>query len=143
MLGKFYYSSWFMVAWKMLTWSLKLIFLLSFFQGTKHVINVPFSLWKISHYSWHKIWALKILQSWPSWKELEVRGSHPMPPIRKQSCTRESLWSLHLHRVGEYFLFGSFFIKKNNQTEILFFEKKPKPNRNQVKPTGFGSVRVL
>jgi hypothetical protein len=36
---------------------------------------------------------------------------------------------------GDYFRFGSVFIKKNNQTE--FFLKK-KPNRNQVKPTGFG-----
>jgi len=36
-------------------------------------------------------------------------------------------------------IFGSVFIKKNNQTEF-FFEKKPKPNRNRVKPTGFGSV---
>jgi hypothetical protein len=39
-------------------------------------------------------------------------------------------------------IFGSvrFLSKKNNQTEIIFFEKKPKPNRNRVKPTGFGSV---
>jgi hypothetical protein len=37
-------------------------------------------------------------------------------------------------------IFGSVFIKKSNQTDI-FFEKKPKPNRNRVKPTGFGSVR--
>jgi hypothetical protein len=39
---------------------------------------------------------------------------------------------------GDYFRFGSVFIKKNNQTEI-FFEKK----RNRVKPTGFGSVRFF
>jgi len=36
---------------------------------------------------------------------------------------------------GNYFWFGSVFIKKNNQTEIFF-----KKNRNQFKPTGFGSV---
>jgi hypothetical protein len=42
---------------------------------------------------------------------------------------------------GDHFRFGSVFIKKNNQTEIFFFKKKkPKPNRNRVKPTGFGSV---
>jgi len=39
-------------------------------------------------------------------------------------------------------IFGSVFIKKNNQTEF-FFEKKPKPNRNRVKPTGFGSVQFF
>jgi hypothetical protein len=37
--------------------------------------------------------------------------------------------------------FGSVFIKKSNQTEFFFFKKKPKPNRNRFKPTGFGSVR--
>ena len=41
---------------------------------------------------------------------------------------------------GDHFRFGSVFIKKSNQTEI-FFKKKPKPNRNRVKPTGFGAVR--
>jgi hypothetical protein len=40
-------------------------------------------------------------------------------------------------------LFGSVFIKKNNQIEIFFFEKKTKPNRNRVKPTDFGSVRFF
>jgi hypothetical protein len=39
----------------------------------------------------------------------------------------------------DYFRFGSVFIKKSNQTEIII-KKKPKPNRNRVKPTGFGSV---
>ena len=38
---------------------------------------------------------------------------------------------------GDHFRFGLVFIKKSNQTEI-FFKKKPKPNRNRVKPTGFG-----
>jgi hypothetical protein len=37
----------------------------------------------------------------------------------------------------DYFLFGLVFIKKNNQTN--FFLKKPKPNRNRFKPTGFSS----
>jgi hypothetical protein len=37
--------------------------------------------------------------------------------------------------------FGSVFIKKSNQTELFFLKKKPKPNRNRFKPTGFGSVR--
>jgi len=41
---------------------------------------------------------------------------------------------------GDYFRFGSVFIKKSNQTEIFFFWKK---NRNRVKPTGFGSVRFF
>ena len=36
---------------------------------------------------------------------------------------------------GDYFRFGSVFIKKSNQTEIFF---KKKPNRNRVKPTGLG-----
>jgi hypothetical protein len=36
-------------------------------------------------------------------------------------------------------IFGSVFIKKNNQIEI----KKKKPNRNRFKPTGFGSVRFF
>jgi len=40
-------------------------------------------------------------------------------------------------------IFGSVFIKKSNQTEFFFFEKNPKPNRNRVKPTGFGSVRFF
>jgi hypothetical protein len=44
---------------------------------------------------------------------------------------------------GEHFRFGSVFIKKNNQTEIFFLKKKPKPNRNRVKPTGFGSIRFF
>jgi hypothetical protein len=39
-------------------------------------------------------------------------------------------------------IFGSVFIKKNNQTEF-FLKKKPKPNRNRVKPTGFGSVQFF
>jgi hypothetical protein len=42
---------------------------------------------------------------------------------------------------GDYFRFGLVFIKKSNQTEI-FFLKKPKPNRNRVKPTGFGFFRA-
>jgi hypothetical protein len=42
---------------------------------------------------------------------------------------------------SDHFRFSSIFIKKDNQTEIFFFKKKPKPNRNRVKPTGFGSVR--
>jgi len=33
------------------------------------------------------------------------------------------------------------FYQKNNQTG--FFKKKPKPNRNQFKPTGFDSVRLF
>jgi hypothetical protein len=41
---------------------------------------------------------------------------------------------------GDHFRFGSVLIKKSNQTEIFFFEKK---NRNRVKPTGFGSVRFF
>jgi hypothetical protein len=44
------------------------------------------------------------------------------------------------HFRGNYFWFGSVFIKKSNQIEIFFFEKK---NRNRVKLTGFGSVRFL
>jgi hypothetical protein len=41
---------------------------------------------------------------------------------------------------GDHFRFGSVFIKKSNQTEIFFLKKKPKPNRNRVKPIGFGLV---
>jgi hypothetical protein len=36
-----------------------------------------------------------------------------------------------------------FLLKKNNQTEKKKILKKPKPNRNRFKPTGFGSVRFL
>ena len=38
---------------------------------------------------------------------------------------------------GDYFQFGSVFIKNNNQTEIK------KKNQNRFKPTGFGSVRFF
>jgi len=40
-------------------------------------------------------------------------------------------------------IFGSvrFLTIKNNQTGFFFLKKKPKPNRNRVKPTGFGPVR--
>jgi len=38
----------------------------------------------------------------------------------------------------DHFRFSLVFIKKNNQTEI---KKKPKPNQNRFKPTGFGLVR--
>jgi hypothetical protein len=40
-------------------------------------------------------------------------------------------------------IFGSvwFLSKKVTKPKLFFFEKKPKPNRNRVKPTGFGSVR--
>ena len=44
-----------------------------------------------------------------------------------------------LYHRGDHFRFGSVFIKKSNQTE--FKKKKPKPNRNLVKPTGFGAVQ--
>ena len=37
---------------------------------------------------------------------------------------------------GDHFRFGSVFIKKSNQTE--FKKKKPKPNRNRVKPVWLG-----
>jgi hypothetical protein len=49
----------------------------------------------------------------------------------------------HINLQLEVIIFGSvrFLLKKSNQTEI-FFEKKPKPNRNWVKPTGFGLVQV-
>jgi hypothetical protein len=43
---------------------------------------------------------------------------------------------------GDYFRFGSVFIKKVTKSKF-FLKKKPKPNRNQVKPTGFGSVRFF
>ena len=53
---------------------------------------------------------------------------------------------------GDHFRFGSKIIKKNNQTEIFFLKKKPKPVRigwfwffkgkNRFKPVwlGFGSI---
>jgi hypothetical protein len=43
----------------------------------------------------------------------------------------------------EVIIFGSvrFLSKKVTKPKLLFFEKKLKPNRNRVKPTGFGSVR--
>jgi len=39
----------------------------------------------------------------------------------------------------DYFRFDLIFIKKNNQN-WFFLKKKPKPNRNRFKLTGFGSV---
>jgi hypothetical protein len=39
---------------------------------------------------------------------------------------------------GDYFLFGSVFIKKSNQIEFFF-----KKNQNRIKPTGFISVRFF
>jgi hypothetical protein len=39
-------------------------------------------------------------------------------------------------------IFGSvrFLSKKVTKPKFFFLKKKPKPNRNRVKPTGFGSV---
>ena len=34
-----------------------------------------------------------------------------------------------------------FLSKKVTKPNFFFLKKKPKPNRNRVKPTGFGSVR--
>jgi len=47
-------------------------------------------------------------------------------------------------RIG-MIIFGSvrFLSKKVTKPKLFFFEKKPKPNRNRVKPTGFGSVRFF
>jgi len=62
--------------------------------------------------------------------------------VQNRSSTIITKHTLICHRAscsrGDYFLFGSVFIKKNNKTG--FFYKKPKPNQNQFKPTGFGSV---
>jgi hypothetical protein len=38
---------------------------------------------------------------------------------------------------GDYFRFGSVFIKKSNQTEFVFFLKKPQLNRKWFKLTEF------
>jgi len=38
---------------------------------------------------------------------------------------------------GDYFQFGSVFIKKKNQTKIFL----KKTNQNLFKPIGFGSIR--
>jgi hypothetical protein len=40
-------------------------------------------------------------------------------------------------------IFGSvrFLSTKVTKPKFFFLKKKPKPNRNRVKPTGFGSVR--
>jgi hypothetical protein len=42
-------------------------------------------------------------------------------------------------------IFGSvrFLSKKVTKPKLFFLKKKPKPNRNRVKPTGFGSVRFF
>jgi hypothetical protein len=42
-------------------------------------------------------------------------------------------------------IFGSvrFLSKKITKLNFFFLKKKPKPNRNRVKPTGFGSVRFF
>ena len=38
---------------------------------------------------------------------------------------------------GDYFRFGSVFIKKSNQTEIFFLKKKPKPGQTDRFRFGF------
>jgi len=42
-------------------------------------------------------------------------------------------------------IFGSvrFLSKKVTKPKLFFLKKKPKPNRNRVKPTGFGSVQFF
>jgi hypothetical protein len=42
-------------------------------------------------------------------------------------------------------IFGSvrFLSKKITKPKFFFVKKKPKPNQNRVKPTGFGSVRFF
>jgi len=54
-----------------------------------------------------------------------------MPPLGKLLTVTRS----------DYFRFGSVFIKKKSNQIKKFFEKKP--NRNRVKPTGFGSIRFF
>ena len=43
---------------------------------------------------------------------------------------------------GDYFRFGSVLIKKNNQTEIFFFERKTEtePKLDQTDRFQFGSI---
>jgi hypothetical protein len=41
---------------------------------------------------------------------------------------------------SDYFRFSSVFIKKNNQTEIFFFEKKTETGSNRPVSVRFGSV---
>jgi hypothetical protein len=36
-----------------------------------------------------------------------------------------------------------FLSKKVTKPKFFFLKKKPKPNRNRVRPTGFGSVRFF
>jgi hypothetical protein len=60
--------------------------------------------------------------------------------LNSKGLLLRTLWSR-----DDHFWFGSVFIKKNNQTEIIFFEKK---NRTEPKPGQtdrfrFGSVRFL
>jgi hypothetical protein len=64
---------------------------------------------------------------------------HPAVAPGEFHCWLGFFWLCTQKNKGEYFWFGSIFIKKSNQTEIFFFEKK----QNRVKPTGFGSVRFV
>jgi hypothetical protein len=48
---------------------------------------------------------------------------------------------MSLYARGDHFRFGSVFIKKNNQTEICFFEKK-KPKPGQTDRFRFGFFRA-
>jgi hypothetical protein len=48
---------------------------------------------------------------------------------------------MSLYARGDHFRFGSVFIKKNNQTEIFFFEKK-KPKPGQTDRFRFGFFRA-
>jgi len=54
------------------------------------------------------------------------------------SCSKHSFT---LFNRGDHFRFGSVSFKKSNQTEIIFFEKKPKPGRTDR--FRFGSIRFF
>jgi len=62
--------------------------------------------------------------------------------VEQQQCAVEDL----LYNIrGDHFRFGSVFIKKSNQTEIFFFEKKPEtePKPGQTDRFRFGLVRFF
>jgi len=61
--------------------------------------------------------------------------------IRPSLKERDNGWHCRYVR-GDHFRFGSVFIFKKQPNRKAKKKKGPKPNRNQSKPTGFGSVWV-
>ena len=111
--------------------------LLSFVIKYLFFIIIIFN-WLMIYYEW--LWIFEGLGPrcyWQPWSIMPLWIYFHGEIISKAiSCDR--------FRIG-MIIFGSvrFLSKKVTKPKLFFFEKKPKPNRNRVKPTGFGSVRFF